>query len=47
MPAITTQQTEETNHTHMSVNKKIANVITKFSFATKTGIAPHNPAKVN
>ena len=23
------------------------NVVTKFSFATKTGMAPHNPGKVN
>ena len=25
----------------------ISNVVTKFSFATKGGIAPHNPYKVN
>lgn len=26
---------------------KISNVVTKFSFATKGGIAPHNPGKTN
>ena len=27
--------------------KKISNVVTKFSFATKGGIAAHNPYKTN
>lgn len=29
------------------VSGGISNVVTKFSFATKGGIAPHNPYKVN
>lgn len=46
MPAIS-QPTDDPNSSNVNINKKIVNVITKFSFATKTGIAPHNPAKVN
>lgn len=33
--------------TKQSKGNKISNVVTKFSFATKGGIAAHNPYKVN
>lgn len=39
----------EDNNSHQSSRKekKIVNIITKFSFATKGGISSHNPYKVN
>ena len=54
-----TNKTDGISETKSAISKKrsgsraglpiqtISNVVTKFSFATKGGIAPHNPYKVN